>query len=135
MNFYRSGGSGFFYFQFYKSGFAVRGLSLLPVAFIPIIKRMKFDGFFFTEGFLRKAALLPPVNHLKHLPAGRWGWSVAYGTITHTTIPCMQFLYVGSNVCRQLPSDSTSQWHPCSWLILPTVKRILYFHPIAGMHI
>src|SRR3954469_8230780 len=24
----------------------------------------------------------------------------------------MQFLFVGSNVCRQLPSDSTSQWTP-----------------------
>jgi len=24
----------------------------------------------------------------------------------------MQFLFVGANVCRQLPSDSTSQWTP-----------------------
>ena len=31
---------------------------------------------FSTEGFLRKAALLPPVNHLKHLPAD-------FGIITH----------------------------------------------------
>ena len=35
-----------------------------------------------------------------------------FGNITRTTTPHMQFLFVGSNVCRQLPSDSTSRWTP-----------------------
>ena len=39
-----------------------------------------------------------------------------FGNITHTTPTSMQFLFVGSNVCRQLPSDSTSRWTP---LLLP----------------
>ena len=35
-----------------------------------------------------------------------------FSNITHCAPPCMQFLFVGSNVCRQLPSDSTSRWTP-----------------------
>lgn len=35
-----------------------------------------------------------------------------FGNITHTTLPYMQFLFVGSNVCRLLPSDSISRWTP-----------------------
>src|SRR5664279_6237892 len=40
-----------------------------------------------------------------------WGFCLLCN-ITHTTTPCMQFLFVGPNVCLQLPSDSTSQWTP-----------------------
>ena len=35
-----------------------------------------------------------------------------FGNITRIISPCIQFLFVGSHICRQLPSDSTSQWTP-----------------------
>ena len=40
-----------------------------------------------------------------------WGFCL-FSNITHNTPPYMQFLFVGPNVCRQLPSDSTSRWTP-----------------------
>ena len=36
--------------------------------------------------------------------------------------PCMQFLFVGSRICRQLPSDSTSQWTPLLLANTPNCK-------------
>lgn len=47
--------------------------------------------------------------------------------ITHTTLPYMQFLFVGSNVCRQLPSDSPSRWTP---LLLANTK---YCNSCSGL--
>jgi hypothetical protein len=35
-----------------------------------------------------------------------------FGSVTRIYPPRMEFLFVGSNVCRRLPSDSTSQWTP-----------------------
>ena len=40
-----------------------------------------------------------------------WGFCL-FSNITHNTPPYMQFLFVGPNVCRQLPSDSNSLWTP-----------------------
>ena len=34
------------------------------------------------------------------------------GNLIHGQMPYMKFLYVRSDVCRQLLSDSTSQWTP-----------------------
>ena len=47
------------------------------------------------------------------------------------TCAFMQFLFVSPNVCRQIPSRDG---HPCSWLRLPTVKRLQDFHLIADTH-
>src|SRR5258708_26635224 len=35
-----------------------------------------------------------------------------YCNIVYVSLPLIQFLFVGSSVCLQLPSDSTSQWTP-----------------------
>ncbi len=35
-----------------------------------------------------------------------------FSNIIHVSLPLIQFLFVGSSVCLQLPSDSTSQWTP-----------------------
>ena len=35
-----------------------------------------------------------------------------FGNIIHLDPPHIKFLFVGSNICRLLPSDSTSQWTP-----------------------
>ncbi|MBD1995216.1 hypothetical protein H6G00_01050 [Leptolyngbya sp. FACHB-541] len=38
----------------------------------------------------------------------------------------MTFLFVGSQVCLQLPSDIPSRVCPCSWLVV-VVTRLQYF--------
>ena len=35
-----------------------------------------------------------------------------FSNITHIIPPYIQFLFVGSHICRQLPSDSASRWTP-----------------------
>ena len=35
-----------------------------------------------------------------------------FSNIIHLDPPPIKFLFVGSNICRPLPSDSTSQWTP-----------------------
>ena len=40
-----------------------------------------------------------------------WGFCL-FSNISHATPPCIQFLSLGSNVCRQLPLDSQSLTKP-----------------------
>ena len=54
--------------------------------------------------------------------------------IVHTNPPYMKFLFVRPNVCRLLPSDSTSRWTP---LLLANDSYCIAhrdFHPIANIH-
>ena len=50
-------------------------------------------------------------------------------------MPYMKFLYVRSNVCRQLLSDSTSQWTPLLLAIqFPLLGLVRDLHPLDNAH-
>ena len=50
-------------------------------------------------------------------------------------MPCMKFLFVRSDVCRQLPSDSTSRWAPLLLAIqFPLLGLARDFHPLDNAH-
>ena len=50
-------------------------------------------------------------------------------------MPYMKFLYVRSDVCRQLLSDSTSQWTPLLLAIqFPLLGLARDFHPLDNAH-
>ncbi len=50
-------------------------------------------------------------------------------------MPCMKFLFVGSDVCRRLPSDSTSRWTPLPWAIaFPLLGWLGDLHPLDNAH-
>ena len=59
-----------------------------------------------------------------------WGFCL-FSNITHTTPPCMQFLFVGSNVCRQLPSDSQSPTTPLLLANTPYCKAYSELAPYS----
>ena len=47
----------------------------------------------------------------------------------------MKFLYVRSDVCRQLPSDSTSRWTPLFLAMqFPLLGLARDFHPLDNAH-
>ena len=49
----------------------------------------------------------------------------------HGQMPYMKFLYVRSDVCRQLLSDSTSQWTPLLLAIqFPLLGLVWDLHPL-----
>ena len=50
-------------------------------------------------------------------------------------MPYMKFLSVGSDVCRRLPSDSTSRWTPLPWAIaFPLLGWLRDLHPLDNAH-
>ena len=50
-------------------------------------------------------------------------------------MPCMKFLFVRSDVCRQLPSDSTSRWTPLLLAMqFPLLGLARDFHPLDNAH-
>ena len=50
-------------------------------------------------------------------------------------MPYMKFLFVRQDVCRQLPSDSTSRWTPLLLAIrFPLLGLIGNLHPLANTH-
>ena len=50
-------------------------------------------------------------------------------------MPYMKFLFVRSDVCRQLPSDSTSRWTPLLLAIqFPLLGLARDFHPLDNAH-
>jgi hypothetical protein len=50
-------------------------------------------------------------------------------------MPYMKFLYVRSDVCRQLLSDSTSQWTPLLLAIqFPLLGLVRDLHPLDNAH-
>ena len=74
--------------------------------------------------------------------------------LTHGHMPCMKFLFVRPDVCRQLPSDSstseasfrffdkrsdksitTSRWTPLPWAMrFPLLGLARDLHPLANAH-
>ena len=47
----------------------------------------------------------------------------------------MKFLFVEPDVCRQLPSDSTSRWTPLPWAIaFPLLGWLRDLHPLDNAH-
>ena len=53
------------------------------------------------------------------------------GNLIHGQMPYMKFLYVRSDVCRQLLSDSTSQWTPLLLAIqFPLLGLVRDLHPL-----
>ena len=56
-------------------------------------------------------------------------------SLTHIHRPYMRFLSVRPDLCRQLPSDSTSRWTPLPLAIcFPSLGRIRDFHPLEHAH-
>ena len=50
-------------------------------------------------------------------------------------MPCMKFLFVRSDVCRQLPSDFTLRWTPLLLAIqFPLLGLARDFHPLDNAH-
>ena len=50
-------------------------------------------------------------------------------------MPCMKFLFVRSDVCRQLPSDFTSRWTPLLLAMQFTLLGLARdFHPLDNAH-
>ena len=50
-------------------------------------------------------------------------------------MPCMKFLFVRPDVCRRLPSDSTSRWTPLPWAMrFPLLGLARDLHPLANAH-
>ena len=50
-------------------------------------------------------------------------------------MPYMKFLFVGPDVCRRLPSDSTSRWTPLPWAIaFPLLGWLRDLHPLDNAH-
>ncbi len=45
----------------------------------------------------------------------------AHGRVTPLRRPCIRFLFVGSEFCHKLPSDSTSRWTPLLRLAVPVI--------------
>ena len=55
--------------------------------------------------------------------------------LIHGHMPCMKFLFVRSDVCRQLPSDSTSRWTPLLLAMqFPLLGFARDFHPLDNAH-
>ena len=55
--------------------------------------------------------------------------------ITHGHMPCMKSLFVRPDVCRWLPSDSTSQWTPLPLFIaFPLLGWLRDLHPLDPAH-
>ena len=53
--------------------------------------------------------------------------------LTHGHMPCMKFLFVRPDVCRRLPSDSTSRWTPLPWAMrFPLLGLARDLHPLAN---
>ena len=47
----------------------------------------------------------------------------------------MKFLFVRPDVCRRLPSDSTSRWTPLPWAMrFPLLGLARDLHPLANAH-
>ena len=58
-----------------------------------------------------------------------------FGNLIHGLMPCMKFLSVGPDVCRRLPSDSTSRWTPLPLAIaFPLLGRLRDLHPLDNAH-
>ena len=58
-----------------------------------------------------------------------------YSNLTHGHMPCMKFLFVRPDVCRRLPSDSTSRWTPLPWAMrFPLLGLARDLHPLANAH-
>ena len=55
-----------------------------------------------------------------------------FGNITHLSTPYMQFLFVGSNLCRQLPSDPQSPTAPLLLANTPYCKVCSGLTPYSG---
>ena len=50
-------------------------------------------------------------------------------------MPYMKFLFVRSDICRQLPSDSTSRWTPLPLTMqFPLLGLARDFHPLDNAH-
>ena len=50
-------------------------------------------------------------------------------------MPYMKFLFVRSDICRQLPSDSTSRWTPLPLTMqFPLLGIARDFHPLDNAH-
>ena len=50
-------------------------------------------------------------------------------------MPCMKFLFVRSDICRRLPSDSTSRWTPLPLTMqFPLLGLARDFHPLDNAH-
>ena len=50
-------------------------------------------------------------------------------------MPYMKFLSVGTDVCRRLPSGSTSRWTPLPWAIaFPLLGWLRDLHPLNNAH-
>ena len=57
------------------------------------------------------------------------------GNLTHGHMPCMKFPFVRPDVCRRLPSDSTSRWTPLPWAMrFPLLGLAQNLHPLANAH-
>ena len=55
--------------------------------------------------------------------------------LIHGQMPCMKFLCVRSDVCRQLLSDSTSRWTPLLLAIrFPLLGLVRDLHPLEQTH-
>ena len=55
--------------------------------------------------------------------------------LIHGHMPCMKFLFVRPDVCRRLPSDSTSRWTPLPWAMrFPLLGLARDSHPLANTH-
>ena len=55
--------------------------------------------------------------------------------LTHSQMPYMKFLSVRSDICRRLPSDSTSRWTPLPLTMqFPLLGLARDFHPLDNAH-
>ena len=133
-------------------------LSLTHVSFgptLPLVSRTPlYDGFcwFLTINLIstRLHTLFSPVReaspgknaifssiHLPHLhllfPCSYWALTCCAALPTEACL--MWFLFVRPEVCRQLPSDSTSRWTPLLLaMCLPLQGRTRDFHPLDCAH-
>ena len=77
---------------------------------------------------LMSASFTPPVPN-------SYGALVCFATLPTGICLCMKFLFVRPDVCRQLPSDSTSRWTPLPWAMrFPLLGLARDLHPLANAH-
>ncbi|MBD9161885.1 MAG: hypothetical protein EGP67_11340 [Bacteroidales bacterium] len=58
-----------------------------------------------------------------------------FGNLIHGHMPYMKFLFVRSDICRQLPSDSTSRWTPLPLTMqFPLLGLARDLHPLDNAH-
>ena len=68
------------------------------------------------------------------VPNSYWDFDL-FGNLIHGQMPYMKFLFVRSDICRQLPSDSTSRRTPLPLTMqFPLLGLARDFHPLDNAH-